>query len=100
VATLPDDVRATVTKFLRQLNANDIPMLQAYVVFGSYAKGRQTEWSDIDLALVSDKFEGNLYYDRCKIIPYSIPRLGTWFANLNTAARNHRHPPAIRITLL
>ena len=27
-----------------------------YILFGSWAKGRQGEWSDIDLCVVSDKF--------------------------------------------
>ncbi|MDZ7289571.1 MAG: nucleotidyltransferase domain-containing protein [candidate division KSB1 bacterium] len=53
------------------MNANNLPIRQAYI-FGSYATGQQTEWSDIDLALVSDRFEGNFFYDRCKLSPYVI----------------------------
>lgn len=71
MVTLPNDVRENVAEFIRQLNANNIPILQAYV-FGSYAQGRQTEWSDIDLALVSDQFEGDFFNDRSKIIPFVI----------------------------
>jgi predicted nucleotidyltransferase len=71
MATLPDKVRTSVEEFIRQLNANNLPIRQAYI-FGSYAKGQQTEWSDIDLALVSDQFEGNFFYDRCKLSPYVI----------------------------
>jgi predicted nucleotidyltransferase len=71
MANIPDDVRTSVEEFVRQLNANNLRILQAYI-FGSYAKGRQTEWSDIDLALVSDKFEGNFYYDRRKLSPFVV----------------------------
>ncbi len=71
MVTLPNDVRENVAEFIRQLNANNITILQAYV-FGSYAQGRQTEWSDIDLALVSDQFEGDFFNDRSKIIPFVI----------------------------
>lgn len=58
MATLPDHIRATVERLIQQLNAAKLTIREAYV-FGSYAKGRQTEWSDIDLALVSDHFEGD-----------------------------------------
>jgi len=71
MVTLPDHVRASVNKLIQQLNANNLNIRQAYI-FGSYAKGRQTKWSDIDVALVSDQFEGIRYYDYCKISPYVI----------------------------
>jgi predicted nucleotidyltransferase len=37
------------------------------ILFGSYAKGNCHDWSDIDLALVSDAFEGERFRDRNKI---------------------------------
>jgi len=36
-------------------------------LFGSYAEGRANEWSDIDIALVSDSFDGDRFDDRSKI---------------------------------
>jgi predicted nucleotidyltransferase len=71
MATLPDKVKASVNELIRQLNANNLAIQQAFV-FGSYATGQQTQWSDIDVALVSDRFEGNFYYDRRKVSPYAI----------------------------
>jgi len=71
MGTLPDNIKASVDELIRQLNANNFTIGKAYI-FGSYAKGRQTEWSDIDVALVSDQFEGNRFYDHCKISPYLI----------------------------
>ncbi len=71
MVTLPDQIRASVSELIRQLNANGLPIRQAYI-FGSYAKGLQTEWSDIDVALVSDKFEGDFFNDRRKVIPFVI----------------------------
>jgi predicted nucleotidyltransferase len=71
MAALPIKVRTSVTELIRQLNANDLAICQAFV-FGSYAKGQQTEWSDIDVALVSAQFQGNSYYDRRKVSPYKI----------------------------
>jgi predicted nucleotidyltransferase len=42
--------------------AHDIEMrgvhLRAMFLYGSYAKGTQHEWSDIDVALVADEFIG------------------------------------------
>jgi predicted nucleotidyltransferase len=32
--------------------------LRTVILFGSFAKGRQHEWSDIDVALVADDFTG------------------------------------------
>ncbi|MFH1194062.1 MAG: nucleotidyltransferase domain-containing protein [bacterium] len=48
------------------LKQNNIHLKNVYL-FGSYAKGNFTEWSDIDLALVSEYFEGIRFYDRDKI---------------------------------
>jgi predicted nucleotidyltransferase len=36
-------------------------------LFGSHAHGKANEWSDIDVALVSDAFVGDRFDDRSKI---------------------------------
>lgn len=41
--------------------------VQCAILFGSHASGRQYEWSDIDLAVVSNDFDGNPFYDRKKM---------------------------------
>ncbi|MGA2298144.1 MAG: nucleotidyltransferase domain-containing protein [FCB group bacterium] len=46
-----------IYKLLRSLEARNIHINQA-ILFGSYAKGDYNEYSDIDIALVSDAFEG------------------------------------------
>jgi len=66
VAQIPVKVRNTIDKYLASLKENNIPIKQA-ILFGSYARGTYHEWSDIDLALVSDIFEGNRIDDRSKI---------------------------------
>ena len=71
MVTIPANVRATVEEFIRQLNADNLRILRAYI-FGSYAKGQQSKWSDIDVALVSDQFEGDMFNDRCKLSPYVV----------------------------
>jgi uncharacterized protein len=66
LAEIPDRVRRIIEKYIQALSENEIPIKQA-ILFGSYAQGRHTEWSDIDIALVSDIFAGNRFIDRGKI---------------------------------
>ncbi len=46
----------SVKKYLSRLNEEGIPV-QFGVVFGSYARGKANEWSDIDLVVVSKKYD-------------------------------------------
>jgi len=66
MAQLPDKVKDTIDRYLRALSRNNIPIKEA-ILFGSYARGNYQEWSDIDIALVSDIFEGNRIDDKDKI---------------------------------
>lgn len=63
---LPDKVKKTIDAYLDALNRDNIPIKEA-ILFGSYAKGNSREWSDIDIALVSDIFIGNRIEDKDKI---------------------------------
>ncbi|MHB1681133.1 MAG: nucleotidyltransferase domain-containing protein [bacterium] len=47
-----------ITKYLNELKKRNINVASAYL-FGSYAKGNATEWSDIDLAIIVNKFIGD-----------------------------------------
>ena len=40
------------------------------ILFGSYSRNQAHEWSDIDLALVSDEFNGGSLADIHKIYPF------------------------------
>jgi len=51
---------------VKALKEHKIPVSEAYL-FGSYADGKNAEYSDIDVALVSDEFSGVRYYDIKKI---------------------------------
>ena len=66
MAQLPDKVKNTIDSYLRALSRNNIPIKEA-ILFGSYARGNYQEWSDIDIALVSDIFDGNRIDDKDKI---------------------------------
>lgn len=66
MAEIPDRVRKIIEKYIVALRDNNVPVSQA-VLFGSYAQGNYKEWSDIDIALVSNIFEGKRFEDRGKI---------------------------------
>jgi predicted nucleotidyltransferase len=52
-----ESVINSVKKYLRQLTQQGIPV-QFGVLFGSWAKGEPHKWSDIDLLVVSSRFDG------------------------------------------
>ncbi len=66
MAQIPDTVKNVIEQYLTALKEHNIPIQEVFL-FGSYAKGNYNEWSDIDLALVSDIFEGIRIRDRSKI---------------------------------
>jgi len=63
---LPAKVKNIIDRYLQALIRNNIPIKEA-MLFGSYAKGNYQEWSDIDIALVSEIFAGNRIDDKDKI---------------------------------
>jgi uncharacterized protein len=66
VDQIPDRINNIIRRFINELEKNNIHITEA-VLFGSYAAGTYDDWSDIDLALVSDAFEGERFGDRNKI---------------------------------
>jgi len=66
MAEVPARIEEILKRYFEILRQNKIPIKNAFL-FGSYAKGNYNEWSDIDIALVSDIFEGNRINDRKKI---------------------------------
>jgi predicted nucleotidyltransferase len=59
-------IEQTIKSYIEQLESIGVHVQQA-ILFGSYATGKYAEWSDIDLAIVSDDFAGNRFNDRNKI---------------------------------
>lgn len=49
-----------IKEYIDVLISRNIHVLGAYL-FGSYVKGRADEWSDIDLAILTDKFMGDSF---------------------------------------
>jgi len=59
-----ENLNKILSRFI-QLVSSEINLRKVYL-FGSYAKGKPHEYSDIDLALVSDDFEGSRFFDKRK----------------------------------
>ncbi|RJP70097.1 MAG: nucleotidyltransferase domain-containing protein [Ignavibacteriales bacterium] len=66
MAIIPVKIKEIIENYIQKLKNNNFPVQQLFL-FGSYSTGRFTEWSDIDLAVISEKFEGNRISDRNKI---------------------------------
>lgn len=66
MAEVPTEIREIINRFLLKLSESHIEIQKA-ILFGSYSKSLNNEFSDIDIALVSPNFSGNPYYDNEKI---------------------------------
>ncbi|MBA3046947.1 nucleotidyltransferase domain-containing protein [Patescibacteria group bacterium] len=53
---IPKKVSAEIKRYVKTLQEDDLPVKKV-ILFGSFAKGRQREWSDIDLCIISPKFK-------------------------------------------
>lgn len=71
MAAIQDEVIKKIQEFLDMVSAGGIHLDRA-ILFGSYARGRANQWSDIDIALVSREFQGIGFYDRQKVNPYIL----------------------------
>lgn len=56
----PKDIQVEIEKFHKLLIKNKISV-EKIILFGSYAKGKQKPWSDVDLCVVSKNFGKNNY---------------------------------------
>ncbi|MFN0213610.1 MAG: nucleotidyltransferase domain-containing protein [Saprospiraceae bacterium] len=63
----------TVTQFANAIREQGVN-LRAVILFGSYARGDEREWSDIDVALVSDEFIGVPFEDIKQFIDVTIQK--------------------------
>ncbi len=50
----------SIQKYVDELRKRHIDVIAAYL-FGSYAKGKPTEWSDVDVAIITRKFIGDSF---------------------------------------
>jgi len=67
MAEVQNLVQEKVNRFIFELQQIGIKVEEA-ILFGSYAKGTNNEWSDIDLAVVSKDFKGIRLLDKEKMV--------------------------------
>ena len=53
--TINKDILNSINKFIKEIRKHY--NITSIILFGSYAKGTQTDTSDIDIAVISDDFE-------------------------------------------
>lgn len=61
------EVKGKILDFVDELKQHKID-IQKVFLYGSYAKGTHNEWSDIDVALVSEDFTGIRLVDKERMI--------------------------------
>jgi predicted nucleotidyltransferase len=71
MADIPNKIQSIISQYLALLKEHGFPIQEA-ILFGSYARGNANQWSDIDLALVSNEFEGIRFTDKNKIRKLTI----------------------------
>ena len=71
MASIPVEIEMKIRRYLDALQKNNIKIKKA-ILFGSYTKGVYDKWSDIDIALVSDVFQGDRLEDKKKIRKITI----------------------------
>ena len=49
-------VEKEIKEYINILKEDNLPV-QKVILFGSYAKGKQNKWSDVDVCIVSPKFK-------------------------------------------
>jgi predicted nucleotidyltransferase len=61
------DVEKAITRFLEEVEDSGLRLMSAYL-YGSHAEGTARPDSDIDVALISGDFTGDLLEDHQKIV--------------------------------
>jgi predicted nucleotidyltransferase len=59
-----------IRQFISRLNEQGIRIKSAYL-YGSYARGTETKWSDIDVAIVSPDISDDRFEERLRLVKTS-----------------------------
>lgn len=86
---IPQKVKVEILRYVDELKKDGLPISKV-ILFGSYAKGTQRKWSDIDLCIVSSKFKNSFsalryLWKKRKIydIQYTIEPIGLTPKDMN-----------------
>ncbi len=70
MASINASVMEIIGKFLTSLREEGIRVDSAYL-YGSYANGTETEWSDIDVAIISPDISHDSFEERIRFMKLS-----------------------------
>ncbi len=71
MAQSTDDIKLIARHFIEGIQK--LYRIEAAYLYGSYAKGAPSEWSDIDIAIVSPDFSDDLLNERLTLTQLAIP---------------------------
>ncbi len=66
MAHIPKNIVSSVQKFVTLVQQQR--RVEAIYLYGSYAKGTATQWSDIDLAVISPDFSDDLFQEQVNLM--------------------------------
>jgi predicted nucleotidyltransferase len=66
MAAIPDTIAQSVKQFLRAIQQHQ--RVEAAYLYGSQIKGTATEWSDIDLAIISPDFSADMFQEQLALM--------------------------------
>jgi predicted nucleotidyltransferase len=61
-----DSLTASIREFIKRVSESGIRIESAYL-FGSHARKKANEWSDIDIAIVSPDFSADRFEERIRL---------------------------------
>jgi len=67
LVNIPNKIIELLKNYIDEIERNYNIHVKSAFLFGSYANGCYNEWSDIDIAIISDNFEGIRISDKDKI---------------------------------
>jgi predicted nucleotidyltransferase len=70
MADIPAGVAESVERFLTALRP--LRRVDAAYLYGSQVRGDAREWSDIDLAVISPDFQGDLFQERVMLLRLAV----------------------------
>ena len=66
MAAIPDTIAQSVKQFLRAIQQHQ--RVEAAYIYGSQVKGTATDWSDIDLAIISPDFSADMFQEQLALL--------------------------------
>jgi predicted nucleotidyltransferase len=66
MATLPDTITQSIEQFLKAIQQQQ--RIEAAYLYGSQVKDTASEWSDIDIAIISPDFSADLFQEKLNLM--------------------------------